>query len=70
MRIVRSADPRAAVQRQRLDRCTSIEACDRELRFLVGRLRCASLPETTARLYGEIDAVLDRRIALGARQRT
>lgn len=64
----RVPDTRQAVALQRLDRCTTVAACDQELRQLAGRLKRASLPETIERLRADIDAVLDRRTVLALDQ--
>lgn len=64
----RTPDARAVVALQRLDRCTTVAACDKELRQLAGRLRRASLPETIGYLRGEIDLLLERRLECALRE--
>ena len=60
----KAPDTRAVVRRFRRDRCTSVKACDKELRELVGRLHRTTHPETVAGLHADMDEVLDLRIKL------
>ena len=62
----KAPDTRAVVRRFRRDRCTSVKACDKELRELVGRLHRTTHPETVAGLHADMDEVLDIRTRLAS----
>lgn len=55
---------RTFVESVRLARCTSVAACDVELRDLVSRMHRTTNPEVTASLHAGIDDILDRRTKL------
>jgi hypothetical protein len=63
----KSPDPSDVIGYYRIYRCTTVEACDSELRELVARMGRTSHPEVTAGIHADIDEVLERRLALGAR---
>lgn len=66
----KAPDAARAVARQRLDRCTSVRACDTVLAELVARLRRASMPELVDSVRAEVDTVLDRRTELALQEAT
>lgn len=51
-------------------RCTSVQACDRELRELVTRKQRTKHPELLEEILADCDAVLDKRTVLAVREAT